>query len=63
MGFHYDDLLTNDEVAALLRVSPMTIRDHRKKGTGPRALKVGGAVRYSRRDVEQWIAQQNGIAG
>lgn len=54
-----DDLLTTEEVAEWIRVSPMTIRDWRKKGRGPRALKIGHAVRYPRREVAAWIAQVN----
>ena len=55
------DLVTTDELADLLKVSPLTVRDWRKRRTGPRAIKVGHAVRYRRDDVETWIAQTNGI--
>ena len=59
MSVATEDLLTTDEVAEWIRVSPMTIRDWRKKGRGPRALKIGHSVRYSRREVAAWIAQAN----
>lgn len=57
-----DDLLTTEEVADWIRVSPMTVRDWRKKGRGPKALKIGHAVRYPRREVATWIAQVNAQA-
>lgn len=56
-----DDLLTTEELAEIVKVSPATIRDWRKKGTGPHALKIGHAVRYPRREVLAWIAQTNGL--
>jgi excisionase family DNA binding protein len=53
--------LTTEELAGVFKVSPDTIRDWRKKGTGPRAMKVGHAVRYARPDVQSWLAQRNGL--
>lgn len=56
-----EDWLTTDELAAELKVSPETIRDWRKKRSGPQGVKIGQAVRYSRRSVAEWIAQTNGL--
>lgn len=53
--------LTTDELAAELKVSPETVRDWRKKRIGPAATKFVGAVRYSRIDINRWIAQRNGL--
>jgi excisionase family DNA binding protein len=56
-------LETTEEVAQRLKVSPETLRDWRKRGIGPRAVKVGRLVRYSRADVTDWLQQTNGIPG
>jgi excisionase family DNA binding protein len=53
--------LTTEELAAELKVAAETVRDWRKRGTGPRGTKIGHAVRYSRSDIAAWIAQTNGI--
>ena len=58
-----DEFLTTEALANILKVSPLTIRDWRKKGTGPRGVKVGHAVRYAREDVARWITQTNGSPG
>jgi predicted DNA-binding transcriptional regulator AlpA len=50
-----NDLLTTDEVAALCRTSPSTVRHWRNKRTGPRAVKLHRHVLYKRADVEDWI--------
>jgi predicted DNA-binding transcriptional regulator AlpA len=49
------DLLTTDEVAALTRKSPATIRWLKATGQGPRCGKLGRRVVYRRTDVEAWI--------
>ena len=46
--------LTDVEVAARLGVSRFTVRSWRLKGTGPRFLKMGRAVRYRPEDVEEY---------
>lgn len=56
-----DEFLTTEELASILKVSPLTVRDWRKKSIGPRAVKVGHAVRYARTDVAVWINQTNGV--
>lgn len=50
-----DLYLTTQELADTLKVAPDTVRGWRKRGTGPRATMVGGAVRYAWTDVEQWM--------
>jgi excisionase family DNA binding protein len=50
--------MTERELARMLKVSPRTLRAWRVEGTGPRWLKIGRGVRYRRRDVEQWLAEQ-----
>lgn len=57
-----DEYLTTAEVAEVFKISPETVRHWRKVGTGPRALKVGHAVRYARNDVLAWLNQSNALA-
>lgn len=44
--------LTDVEVATRLGVSRFTLRAWRRRGTGPRFLKLGRAVRYRPEDVD-----------
>ena len=45
-------VLSDTEVADRLGVSPFTVRAWRRKGNGPRFMKMGRAVRYRSEDVE-----------
>jgi excisionase family DNA binding protein len=49
--------LTDVEVAVRLGVSRFTVRSWRLKGTGPRFLKMGRAVRYRPQDVDEYERQ------
>ena len=51
------ELLTNDEVAALLKISPATLVDWRHNLRGPRFYKMGREVRYRLNDVIEWEQQ------
>jgi hypothetical protein len=51
-----DDLLEPAELARLLKRPEGWLAKRRAAGGGPRFLKVGGAVRYRRRDVDAWLA-------
>jgi predicted DNA-binding transcriptional regulator AlpA len=54
-------LLSEREVAKLLRVSVRTLRRWRlERAYGPPALRVGRFVRYLPRDVDAWINAQGG---
>jgi len=46
--------LTNDEAAALLRLSPRTLEKQRVLGGGPRFRKFGRRVMYAVTDLEAW---------
>lgn len=48
-------LLSVHEVAAWLGISANTLRQWRHVHRGPRSLSVGTAVRYRRRDIEEWL--------
>ena len=52
-----DELLTLQQVAELLEVSPNTIYYWRYQGTGPKGHRVGRWVRYWRSDVLAWVAE------
>lgn len=47
------ELLTIDEVAKLLRVSPMTVR--RLQGSQIPFIKVGGRIRFTKTDIVEYI--------
>ena len=50
-------LLTESEAAEFLRLKPKTLSRWRWAGTGPRFLKVGGAVRYELAALEGFIEE------
>lgn len=52
-----DDKLTTEQAAEVIGVEPQTLQAWRCLGRYDLPyLKVGRAVRYSRRDLEQWLA-------
>ncbi len=55
--------LNEKEVAALLTVSVATMRRWRLLGRGPKATKIGAAVRYKRTDIEEFLNSCPTIGG
>ncbi len=53
-----DSLLTTEEVAELLRLSPGRLRNLRCQGRGPVGYRIGRSVRYSLKSVRLWVAAQ-----
>ena len=51
-----DLLLTPRELARLAKVAEGTISNWRWQGMGPAFHKLGGAIRYRRGDVVEWLA-------
>jgi len=51
------ELLTTDEVAALLKIAPATLVDWRHDQRGPRYYKMGREIRYKLADVIEWEQQ------
>jgi excisionase family DNA binding protein len=51
-----DDLLTVPEAAAALKVGRGTLDNWRVLGAGPRYVKFGRHVRYSKNDLAAWVA-------
>lgn len=50
------ELLTTDDLAAELCMHPVTLAQWRLiAGKGPTFVKLGGAVRYRRSDVREWL--------
>lgn len=54
----YDPLLTIDEVSHWLGVPKGTLYQWRSRTQGPRAIKVGGALRYRRSEVDAYLDRQ-----
>ena len=54
----HDELLTIDEVAAVVRAPVATLRYWRHLGTGPKSFRLGRHVVYRRSDVEAWISER-----
>lgn len=50
------DLLTVEEVAALLRCSTRTLYAQAKKGRIPGAIRVGSLWRFNRQALENWMS-------
>jgi predicted DNA-binding transcriptional regulator AlpA len=48
-------LLTEEEVAEWLDLKKATLARWRWAGIGPTFIKLGGAVRYTRQDVQDYI--------
>lgn len=46
------------DIAARLMVAPRTMAEWRRRGFGPRWIKLGKHVRYSRDDVDRWIGER-----
>lgn len=49
------EILTTLEAARYVRLGKPTLERLRITGAGPRFLKLGGAVRYRKADLEDWL--------
>lgn len=52
-------LVTTDEAAKRLGLSPYTLRRKRNEGTGPRFVRLGarGGIRYRLADLAAWLIE------
>ena len=50
-----DELIRTEDVARLLGLTEGTMANQRSRGEGPPFIRIGRAVRYSRRAVTAWI--------
>jgi excisionase family DNA binding protein len=53
-----DEVMTTEEAAAYLKISPRTFASLRKAGEGPPGALVGRQWRYRRVDLDQWLAER-----
>ena len=51
------DLLTAKQAARYLSISTKWLANQRWQGTGPKFVRVGGAVRYRVTDLEQFLEE------
>ena len=51
-------LMTTAQVADWLKVSESYFNKARHTGEGPKYVKIGAAVRYSKRAMDDWIAEK-----
>jgi excisionase family DNA binding protein len=50
------ELLTTAEAARLLGIGERTLWRHSRSGAAPAPVTIGGAVRYRRSQILEWIA-------
>ncbi len=53
-----DSVLTADEAARFLKLSPRTLEKWRSEGSGPPVVRMGRRVAYARGDLVRWLAEQ-----
>lgn len=49
------EVLNTPEAARYVRLSKPTLERFRISGDGPAFLKLGGAVRYRKADLDEWL--------
>lgn len=52
------DLLTPEDLAALLQLSLGTLARWRRAGTGPVFIRIGNRVRYAPADLDVWLRER-----
>lgn len=52
------DILNTREAADYVRLGKPTMERFRISGAGPVFVKLGGAVRYRKADLENWLASR-----
>ncbi|GFO60943.1 hypothetical protein GMST_32680 [Geomonas silvestris] len=58
LSYSQSELLTTEQVAALLQMRVSTIQQWRWRGIGPSYARLGRTIRYRRSDVEAYIARR-----
>lgn len=51
------EIMSIQHLAEFLGVPLSTVYKWRYRGEGPRAIKIGGHVRYRRSEVQHWLAE------
>jgi predicted DNA-binding transcriptional regulator AlpA len=54
----HDEFETPEEVSHRLRKPESWLAKARVTGIGPKFVKVGGAIRYRRSDVDAWLIER-----
>jgi predicted DNA-binding transcriptional regulator AlpA len=52
-----DPVLSLEQAAEFLTISPQTLLNWRVEGRGPRALKIGSRVKYRLSQLERFLAE------
>jgi predicted DNA-binding transcriptional regulator AlpA len=55
-------LMSVDDVARLLNVSPKTVRSWRRSGRLPRPLAIAGVIRWRSCVIEAWLRAHEDVA-
>ena len=56
-----ENLLTEEEVAKMLSLSPRTLQGYRYRGGGPAFVRIGArAIRYRTSDLLRWMRLSGG---
>ena len=58
MSDHRRVLMTDAQLCERMSVTSRTTLRWRSEGTGPRFIRVGGAIRYDEADVDAWLASR-----
>jgi len=58
MPTHEQIVLTPEQAANLLGLAPATLEGWRRRGEGPKFLKLGRLVRYRRVDLESYLTSR-----
>jgi len=53
-----DSLFTPNQLAEYLTLKPKTLETMRRRGDGPRFIKVGRSVRYRGIDINEYLDEQ-----
>ena len=48
-------MLTPEQAAVYLKISPWTLQQYKRQGRGPRFAKIGRYVMYPMKELEKWI--------
>ncbi|PJI42630.1 MAG: DNA-binding protein [Rhizobium sp.] len=54
-----DHLISAEQAASILNISPSTLAKMRLSGVSPRFVKLGRRVAYKPSDIEAWIEAQS----
>ena len=54
------EVMTEKDVAEMLKMSKFTLADLRRKGNGPPHFIAGSSIRYLKESVDNWIKQKEG---